>query len=144
MENALANIEFASNGVVFLQTERTAVAAMELFRQFVRSLPLVAINDCQRDLRGLVAWYERVCVDESYAARPPVGGMHALLIAECERSASTAKGLVVARWAIRVAEEVVNLRSTLAWHQDEEALSVAQGRLELALQTALERLGTTA
>lgn len=146
MDNALATLELAPDRdvAVSTQTTKTAVAAMELLRHFVRSIPFIAANDHRPPLLGLVAWYERVCVDESYTGHPPVAGMNALFDTECQRSAATAKRLVAAKWAIRVAEEIVNLRSTMKGHADEGALAMAQARLDGALQTALERLGTTA
>jgi len=120
------------------QTVRTAVAAMERWRHWVRSLPVMAGEEHRTALRGLVAWYERVCADERYASFPPVEGMEALLLVEHERSGATARGLVAARWAVRVADAVAKCRQVS--DGDDQARVVALAKLEVALHEALARI----
>lgn len=124
------------------QVTRNAVAALERWRHWVRSLPRVANGEHRVALQGLVAWYERLCVDDRYANPPPVDGMDALFQTEQERSSATAKELVAARWAVRVAEELVNCRQVVNQAGDEAAITVGVSRLEMALHGAHERLGT--
>ena len=127
---------------LFEATTRMAVAAMERWRLSVRSLPTLS-SEHESPLGGLVAWYERVCVDERYAIPPPVEGMDALFVIEQERSAAAARGLVVARWAVRVAEELVLCRQ-MANEGNATPEGMGLTRLELALHAALARIGSTA
>lgn len=125
----------------FEQTTTTAVAALQHWRHPVRSLPMLGTGEHGIALRGLVAWYERVCVDERYANPPPADGLGALMLTEQERSAATAEGFLVAWWAIRVAEELVRCRQLAQEERGEAAVSVGLARLDVSLQTALERIG---
>jgi hypothetical protein len=125
----------------FEHLSQHAVVALERWRHWVRSLTMLASGEHRVALRGLVAWYERLCVDGGYANPPPADGMDALFQTEQERSSATAQGLVGARWAIRVAEELANCRQLVSQGDDERAAAVGLSRLEIALHEALERLG---
>lgn len=124
----------------FRRLNSIAAAALERWRQAVRSLPAIAASEHGTALRGLVSWYERLCVDERYSNPPPSEGLDALFLVEQERSSSTARVLVAARWAIRVAEELARCRQLEGLGDDEAAMSLQLSRLELALHE-FERRG---
>jgi len=119
-----------------------AVATMERWRRAVRGLPLLVSSDELRvALHGLSAWYERLCVDHEYAMPGPAAGVEAL--SRCLHLAEPAsEEVLVAWWAVRVAEEIVGCRRLLAGADDTESivLQLALSRLELAMYGVHEHL----
>jgi hypothetical protein len=118
-----------------------AVAALERWRGTVRALHLRADSDELRvSLRGLVAWYERLCVDGEYATPAPAEGMMALPQIALLVVGSPSEEIVRAWWAVRLAEEVVACRQLLKCGGDtsEDDLGVALSQLEVAMHGLLE------
>jgi len=119
-----------------------AVAAMERWRRTVRALPWRAGSDEQRmALCGLSAWYERLCVDRQYAMAGPTDAIEALRSGQM-LTARPSEELVIAWWAVHLAEEVVDCRRLLRSGDDAQGidLEVAVTRLEVALHGGHERL----
>jgi len=121
--------------------ESFALASIQRWRRIVIPLPLTAQSEDQETkLRGLVAWYERVCGDDRYSSAAPVEGIEALLAIAL---GSTLHDLFVsmAREAIRVAEELVRYRQLMrdSGRADPRSREIARARLELSISTARER-----
>ena len=94
-------------------TTSTALAgsALEHWRWAVRGVPFTASSDQARTaLRGLAAWYERVSADDAYGNPPPGDGLDALTALEAEPESQHCRRVVVAHWAVRVAEELARCR----------------------------------
>ena len=120
-----------------------AVAGMERWRRTVRALPLLAGSDERRvALRGLSAWYERLCVDGEYAMPGPADGIEALHHSAQVNTDPPTEEITTAWWAVRVAEEVVECRRILASREAAaiSGLEVALARLEVSLDGGRERL----
>jgi hypothetical protein len=91
-----------------------ARAGVERWARFVRPLPLVAVLEEHRvALRQLVAWYERVCVDEGYVCSPPPVGLKALSAVASSDGPSQRDPIATARGAVRVASALVEYRRIL-------------------------------
>ena len=124
------------------QLESLALASIQRWNRFVRPLPLSAQSEeQQRQFRGLVAWYERVCADDQYSNSPPVDGIEALFAMPLECTLHD-RFLSVVREAIRVAEELVRCRQLArdARLADSRSSEIARARLELSISAARERL----
>ena len=121
--------------------ESLALASIQRWRRIVIPLPLTAQSEDQETkFRGLVAWYERACVDDRYSSAAPVEGIEALVAIPLGR---TLHDLFVsmAREAIRVAEELVRYRQLKSSPKraDPRSREIARARLELSIATARER-----
>lgn len=113
-----------------------------------RWLPLVGVapslaQDGSRaeDLRRLVAWFERVLVDPGSTDAPPLLGLDALV-----DELTTATGpdafecFGEARWAVRVAEDLVRLRRLERHRGAPTTLGVARRSLAASLAGALTNI----
>jgi len=125
------------------RASKAAVAAMDLSRHTVRVLPLLVGSDELRvSLRGLAAWYERLCLDGEYATPAPAECVEALpQIVQLMKGAPPDE-VVNAWWAVRVAEEVVSCRRLL-WPQADTSgtsFEVALAQLEIAMHGWHEHL----
>lgn len=128
-----------------LTTERAtmvAVATMERWRRAVRVMPPLVSSDLRVALLGLSAWYERLCVDPEYTMSGPQEGIDALHHATQLNSSQTGDESLMAWWAVRVAEEVVQCRRLLRSTDASECtdLENALSRLEVALQGGHDHL----
>ncbi len=113
-----------------------AVAAIECQRRRIRTLPLLAGSDeLHVPLRGLTAWYERLCEDCDYATPPPAEGLEALPRVAQHITGSARKEIGTAWWAVRVAQEVVACRQLLGSqdHANGSSFELALSRLETAM-----------
>jgi hypothetical protein len=120
-----------------------AVAAMERWSRTVRALPLrVRSNELCLALRGLSAWYERLCVDDQYAMSGPADGIEALHRITHLTTELPTQEMLTAWWAVRVAEEVAECRRLVASSDDADGigLEVAMSRLEVAVYGGHERM----
>jgi hypothetical protein len=110
----------------------------------VRILPSLILQEDRSDATwGLVVWYERVFEDAEYASGPPIEGLDALIdeLAHFVVASDVHLSLARARWAIRVAEELVRWRSCADRTGDDPVrVSRARDRLELAMEGARRQL----
>lgn len=117
-----------------------AVAGLGRWTRFVRPLPLLSLSDGQhRSLNTLVAWYERVCADERFANPPPTDALQALALLLPGLPPSSAETLVIARGAIRVAEELVDYRRLLEYRRQLGGVNRANARVEEFALSSLEQ-----
>jgi hypothetical protein len=124
--------------------------AVQLLRDWsaqVRDLPQLLSTDPRKRAAGaLVRWYEEASEDEAYSADPPIEGLDALIdeLAEAAVPMDTHAELAQARWAVRVAEELVRLRSSLVESGDgARETADATNRLELAIEGARRQMGSS-
>jgi fermentation-respiration switch protein FrsA (DUF1100 family) len=119
----------------------TAAAALQRWRSSVSALAVLdsaGAGTPTTELRGLAAWYERLCADEQYANPAPSEALEALQRLE-RRSDVPGELLGVVRRAVRVAEELARCREVLAVAGGNgRAGSLAVARLEVALNAAVE------
>ena len=116
---------------------RTTVT-LRRWRRSVRRLPFGAMPEHRDALWELVSWYEAMCLDDRLASPAPTAGLDALILMDRERTVLVPNhDVVVARGAVRVAQELANCR--LRWFDgaDEPAVDIAVTRLELAMQQAV-------
>jgi hypothetical protein len=118
-----------------------ALAAMRRQRSAVHALPSLASKELRVSLRGLVAWYERLCIDREYATPAPAEGIDALPRVTLDAEAPSYEA-VTAWWAVRVAEEVVACRRLLGNENDVHGaeFEVALSQLEIAMYGWNDRL----
>jgi len=124
------------------QTSELARATIEYLRSTVRSALLGGPSDAGQEtaLRGLEAWYERICADRDYCNRPPEDGLKALT--DLGRgSAERGRRLALAFRAIRLAGELALFRAGSWQDPPPESLPVARARMELALSEISAALG---
>jgi len=117
-----------------------ARSALEHWRWALRGVPFTASSDEARiALRGLAAWYERICVDGTYDNPAPADGLDALTAQE--REPDHLRRDVVSHWAVRVAEELAEWRRRgLASDGDPAVTLLAYAKLDLALRGAFDKL----
>jgi len=108
----------------------------------VRGVPFTASSDEARiALRGLAAWYERICVDDTYDNPAPADGLDALTAQERGPDHLLLRRDVVSHWAVRVAEELAEWRRRgLASDGDPAVTLLAYAKLDLALRGAFDKL----
>jgi hypothetical protein len=83
--------------------------------------------------------------DEAYSADPPIEGLDALIdeLAEAAVPIDMHAELARARWAVRVAEELVRWRRSLVESGDgSRETADATNRLELAIEGARRQVGS--
>ena len=124
------------------RTSELATTTIEYLRSTVRSALLGGPSDAGRNtaLRGLEAWYERICADRDYCNRPPEEGVKALTDLE-HGSAEPGRRLALAFKAIRLAGELALFRAGSRQDPSPDSLPVALARMELALSEVSETLG---
>jgi len=110
----------------------------------VRKIPeLLDKDDRKRAVPSLVLWYEQVSEDEGYSVDPPIEGLDVLIdeLAEAAVPIETHVELAQARWAIRVAEELVRWRRCRGRSgEDSRATADTTDRLELAIEGACRQM----
>jgi hypothetical protein len=121
-----------------------AAASIELraWHHVVRALPhLVSAEERKTPVRGLVAWYERVVECDDYSAEPPIEGLDALIdeLAWVVVPLNVHAELARARWAVRVAEEVVQWRRLQA-DAGTSTRRCAADRLQRAIEEARNQM----
>jgi hypothetical protein len=124
-------------------TLAVARSALERWRWAVRGTPFITDNsdDTQKALRGLVAWYERICVDDTYDSPAPSDGLEALATHQPGPESPLRRRYLICHWAVRVAEELADWhRRVYAGDGDAAAIGLAHAKLDLALRGALDRL----
>ena len=90
---------------------KIAHSALEHWRWAVRGVPFTASSDEARiALRGLAAWYERICVDDAYDNPAPADGLDSLMAQEREPDHLFLRRDVMSHWAVRDAEELAEWR----------------------------------
>jgi len=119
-----------------------ARSALEHWLWAVRGVPFMASSDEERTaLRGLAAWYERVCIDDAYDNPAPADGLDALTAQEHGPDQLPLRRSVVPHWAVRVAQELTEWRRRgLAIDGDPAATVLAYAKLDLALRGAFDKL----
>ena len=99
-------------------------------------------DEARTALRRLAAWYERICVDDMYKNSAPADGLDALAAGKRGSDSLRIRRVVVAHWAIRVAQELARFRRQgFAGDADQTAALLAHAKLDLALRGAFDRLG---
>jgi len=86
----------------------------------------------QQALRGLCAWYERICVDPEYDRSPPDDGLSILLTMAISVNQGENPDLATAYRLIRLAQEVATARASSFGDHHENG--VERARLELAIR----------
>jgi hypothetical protein len=124
-----------------------AANLLRSWQQLVRALlELIGTDDRKCALWGIVSWYERVFECESYAAEPPIEGLDILIdeLVHVNVSFEMHAELARARWAIRVAEELVKWRSCLRTSgAGPPSTGPATDRLELAIEGARRQIAVS-
>jgi hypothetical protein len=117
-----------------------ARGALQQWEWALREVALEASSDVARTaLRGLSAWYERMCVDDTYADPAPADGLDALTAQERAPHTLTRPRVLVTHWALRVAQELAGFRKQgQACGGDPAAAYLAHAKLDLALQGAID------
>lgn len=117
--------------------EGAASVELRAWHHVVRALPhLVGVEDRRTPMRGLVAWYGRVVECDDFATDPPMEGLDALVdeLALVTVPFDVHAELARARWAIRVAEELVRWRRLA--DGDSESTKCTADRLQRAIEEA--------
>jgi hypothetical protein len=110
-----------------------AAAALRRWHFVVRAVPyLLSAKGRSLAILGLLFWYKRVLESTSFADDPAPEGIDALVdeLASASTPFEVHRELARARWAIRVAEELVHWRRALA----------TDGPTSLAIQRATDAL----
>jgi hypothetical protein len=145
---AATSCEFDDRNEFACADEGAAAASAAMARQAldgwqwaVRRLTFTTFSHEGRTaLRGLAAWYKQICVDETWKHPPPKDGLDALATEE-RGPGSSVVPVIVAHWAVRVAEELVECRRRgVAGGRDQVSVSIAHAKLDVALQGAMDRL----
>ncbi len=103
-------------GVAEIDIDAEVTAALRSWQFLVRALPhLIDGKERRLALVALLHWYGRICRDEQCAANPPIEGLDALIdeLASVSVPYNVHAELARARWAVRVAEELVSWRQVL-------------------------------
>jgi hypothetical protein len=118
-----------------------ARSALEHWQWAVRGAPFTArSNEARTSLRGLAAWYKRICLDDNYDSPAPADGLNALAAQEREPDQYLLRGAVVTHWSVRVAQELAEFRRKEHTSGLEQTALLASAKLDLALQGAFDRL----
>jgi hypothetical protein len=130
------SIEEANKGTCPYEVdpEFEALSKLHAWQHLIWALPhLIGVDLRQEAMRELVAWYERVVQNDDEAGDPPLAGLDAMT--DELTAVSVPHNVLVeiarARWAIRVAEELVQWRRCLRMEGPGSfPLARATGRLE--------------
>lgn len=127
-----------------IDPEVEAVSSLRSWHHIVRALPhLVSADGRDGPIRELVAWNERIIADEKCGDGPPIEGLDVLVddLALVTVPLDVHAELARARWAIRVAEELVQWRRCLRTEgPGSAALARATGRLEDVIEEARQQM----
>lgn len=110
------------------------ISKLRAWQHLIRALPhLVSAEPRKETMRALMAWYERVVENNDETGDPPIEGLDALT--DELTLVSVPHNVLVqvarARWAVRVAEELVQWRRCLSTEGPGSApIAQATGRLE--------------
>lgn len=126
------------------QIDADTVSSLRSWASIVSRLPDLIVSEGRRpSVRDLVTWYERVFGEEDYRVDPPIDGLDALTdeLAVPSVPYDVHVELARARWAIRVAEQLVRWRICVSHAgQRPSATAVANDRLERAAQEARRQI----
>lgn len=104
-----------SPGPAAIPSATVASSTLECWQWAVRRVPVTASSDEARiALRGLAAWYARICVDDTYDSPAPSEGLDALTAQARGPDRLLLQRDVVSHWAVRVAQELAGSRRALA------------------------------
>lgn len=122
-----------------------ARVSLDRRRGVVRSALLAALSEDRRAaLRGLAAWYERMCVDPHYCNNAPEEGTNLLMALAQEDHEPAHRRFKITYWAVRVAEQLANCRARLAAKgSTPEELDVELAKLDLAFRAMTQSLDPT-
>ena len=123
-------------------TDALAVAVLMRSRRMVRA-QLLALDrgDARLALRGLAAWFERMCNDPEYRNPPPEEAMVALAVLGNSSPLSWVDHLAALCRVIHLARELAACRQVWSvGDQDLDARVVALTKLELTLETSTATL----
>ena len=127
-----------------IDPEGDAVSNLRAWHHVVHALPhLVGADGRDGPIRELCAWYERVIQDENCVDDPPIKGLDILIdeLALVSVPFDVHAELARARWAMRVAEKVVQWRRCLRTDgQESLALAEATTRLEQVIEEAASQM----
>lgn len=127
-------------GFAEIDLDAEAATALRSWQFLVRALPhLVDGKERRRALLALMYWYGRVCRDDEFADSPPIEGLDALIdeLASVSVPYNVHAELARARWAVRLAEELVSWRQVLDDSgSGSEPLARATEQLEAILSEA--------
>ena len=142
MDGVMIRVPLLSPGPTAELSKTVARSALEHWQWAVRGVLFTSPSDGARTaLRGLAAWYDRICVDETYDNPAPVDGLDALTAEERGPDSLLLRHVVVAHWAVRVAQELAECRRRgHGGDGDPAATLLAHTKLDLALQGAFDRL----
>ncbi len=117
-----------------------ARSALDHWRYAVRTALLTTrSDDTGTALRGLAAWYERMCVDADYGNPAPDEGLAALRALADTPTASIGPQLELTYWALHVAQELAACRAQwLSADQGQTTIGIALAKLDVALLGAFE------
>jgi hypothetical protein len=136
-------IQYAPDGNNAVESSEVfAHSALQDWQWAVQGVASIAVSDEDRTaLRGLVTWYERICVDDEYDSPAPADGLDALAAHEHDADPPLLWRDLVFHWAVRVAQELAECRRPgLAANGDPAASLLAHTKLDLALRGAFDRL----
>ena len=118
-----------------------ARSALVHWQWAVRGISFTARSgDACTALRRLTAWYERMCVDDTYDHPAPPDGLDALTALERGEDIDPSQRVLVTHWAVRVALELARWRRGLTHDGDAATAFLEHAKLDLALQGAFDRL----
>jgi len=122
----------------FEKVSTVACSALDHWRYAVRTVLLTARTDeAGTAMRGLAAWYERMCGGIDYGNPAPEQGLSALVALAEAGNGLIGDQLVLTYWALRVAQELAACRAE--WSSAEHAtIDVALAKLDVALLGAYE------
>jgi hypothetical protein len=123
-----------------IDLDAEAARLLRAWHDLVIGVPhLITTEERRRSTWGLVAWYERVFERDDFDLDPPIEGLDTLIdeLALVSVPQTAHADLARARWAIRVAEELVRWRHCLRTAgPGSSRTGPASDRLELAIGEA--------
>jgi hypothetical protein len=140
MDGVMVQVGLRSPDPTIEDSAAVALCALADWRWAVRGSPSESLSDHARTaLLGLVAWYERICVDDQYDSPAPVEGLAVLTARERAPNSVLTHRVVVTYWAVRVAQELAEFRRRrITFEDDPAAVLLAHTKLDLAVRGALD------
>ena len=127
-----------------IDPEAEAVSNLRTWYHVILALPhLASAEGRDEPMRELVAWYVRAVEDANCADGPPIDALDVLIdeLASVNVPFDVHSELARARWAIRVAEELVQWRGCLRTDGPGSApLAEATTRLEQTIEEAASQI----